>query len=69
MRILRAKFSLSLRFCIVNADGLKNEALAKQVACRDRGSFWKEIRSMNPQGNVLPQAMHGGEGEANIAKK
>ena len=36
MRLLRAKFRLSLRFCKVNADRRKNEALARNIAGQDR---------------------------------
>ena len=48
---------------------LKNEVLARKLACRDTGGFWKDIRSMNPRSKVLPHAVDGVEGEFNIAEK
>lgn len=68
LRIARAQFKYSLRFCLRNEKDLRAKALAEKFAKnpRNMATFWKEVRklSSNPP---LAQSVAGVSGEVNIA--
>ena len=67
MRVFRANFKYSLRYCKNIENKARADSLAKKFLSKDPIVFWKAIKRINNSNSTLSNTVNGSTGEANIA--
>ena len=67
MRVSRANFKYSLRYCKNIENKARADSLAKKFLSKDPIVFWKAIKRINNSNSTLSNTVNGSTGEAYIA--
>ncbi len=69
MRICRAQFKYSLRYCKKNEDSLRCDKLAEHMSELNMIDFWKQVKRMSSSKSIQGNCIDGVSEEVNIADR